>query len=186
MSAFQSATIKVDGQIIQKPDPKVRKKPKRNRGRRSSLLTCITAINGIGLPDTSTPEGLIKVSLLNRIAGKRCGVHYPKLTSTLGPEALAIIELIRVHPFRNPDTVSADPDLRQEKDRSRGKIGKDYSGYPSQKRSKASYKLAKGRRRTPATPRQCPWVVPEKYATLEVAETPLNATEAPVRFKLKA
>lgn len=136
----------------------------------------IATLNGIGLANTS---------LLNRVAGKRHGVHYPKESTVLSPQAGKAIEHLRSYPFTNPDHKLARPDLRREGKRDRAKIGRDYSGFPPQKRSKASYKLAKGRRVPPATPRQRPWVVPEKYAALVAAETPSNVVEAPARFKLK-
>jgi len=174
--------VKILGFTIEKPAPDPKTKPRRRRNRGGNKqLSYYATINGIGLKD---------IELLNRVANKAHGVipqetrWFPSIKKNankkarqawkkervkgqllfnpmLGEFAMAAIDILREHPFRNPDHISAGPDLRREGERVRGKLAKDYSGYPSQKKAKAAYKAAKGRRSIVATPRQSPWVVPK-------------------------
>lgn len=209
MQSFQPRYVKTQilGFTIEKPapDPRVKVRHRRNRGRKK-LSSLLATINGIGLKN---------VELLNKVANNAYGMIPPTHSTTprlrknankeqrqewrksrirteipvepnqLNNYAMGAIDLIRENPFRNPEHVSVGPNLSREGERDRGKISKDYSAFPQQKRSKAAYKAAKGRRAVVATPRQSTWTVPPKYAAPKAAEQATAVTEAQVRLNLK-
>lgn len=156
--------------LIPKSDPRVKARYRRNHGG-AKRLSYYATINGAGLKN---------IALLNRIANKRHGKHI--VSENLSEYVEDALCVLLAHPFRNSKHVS--PDLSRKEERDRGKIGRDYSAFPKQKKSKAAYKAAKKRRIVVATPRQSPWVVPEKYRALN-PQTPPAVTAAPVRLNLK-